>query len=689
MEPLAPFPGKREKNREGETYMKKRLTALALACAMAIGTVALAAGAEKSITVTPMTLNINGQTVVPTKADGTAAEVFSYEGATYVPLRYLSELLGLQVEWDAANPGVAKLTGENLVLPSASYVPGTYEGSAQGFGGTVTVAVTVDANGITDVKITGDGETPAIGGAALEPLAAQIKEKGANIDSVAGASMTSDAVKKAVVTALAAAKGASAGEGTVTEVDTQVLVIGCGYAGLVAALAAAEKGAQVTVVEKRSSYGTSGHSITACNTPWQKEAGYTDSADALTKFWMDCATALGSQTAKEEMVRYAAEQSAASLEWMSAQGVDFVGCTMAPTNPFQNPFRTHVTSAFRNGRQAYMEPLYNKALEQGIQFCFDTRATELLQDETGAVVGALATSEDGATTFHANAVILATGGFANNNELIAENCPSIILRENNTGFSTGDGQLMAEAIGANMVYNGGSLCSFANPHGAAGDNLGLFMYVTEDGTRFVNENDYFLHRAAYALSKGINTYYGVFDSEMVDPSTLETAIEGGSVVKADTLEDLAKQLGMDVNTFVNTVNKYNGYCDAGEDKEFGKPAERVGYVFDPERTNDYDVDSIQQTYHLLNKIDKAPYYAVTYVASTTTITGTVGGCEINKDTQVLNTKGAAIPGLYANGEVANAQFFGMMYPQSGAALSFYLTYGRVAGQNAALYALGK
>ena len=79
--------------------MKKRLTALALAFAMVLGTVALAAGAEKTITVSPMTLTVNGQTVTPSKSNGAAAEVFAYDGATYVPLRYLSELLGLTVEW--------------------------------------------------------------------------------------------------------------------------------------------------------------------------------------------------------------------------------------------------------------------------------------------------------------------------------------------------------------------------------------------------------------------------------------------------------------------------------------------------------------------------------------------------------------------------------------------------------------
>ena len=91
-------------------------------------------------------------------------------------------------------------------MPGA-YTPGTYEGEGQGYGGTVTVSVTVDANSITDVKVTGDKETPTVGGAALEKLAGQIKEKGAEIDGVAGATVTSGGVKEAAAAALAKARG--------------------------------------------------------------------------------------------------------------------------------------------------------------------------------------------------------------------------------------------------------------------------------------------------------------------------------------------------------------------------------------------------------------------------------------------------------------------------------------------------
>jgi len=179
-----------------------------LALTMVLGTVAVAAGTEKSITVTPMTLTINGQAVTPTKSNGDAAEVFAYDGATYVPLRYLSELLGIQVDWDKNDPGTAKLTGD-ITLPAAGG-DGTYTGTGMGFGGEITATVTVVGGKVTACTLKGDKETPAIGGAALEKLQAQVIAAGsADIDGVSGATMTTGGVKAAVADAMSKATGAT------------------------------------------------------------------------------------------------------------------------------------------------------------------------------------------------------------------------------------------------------------------------------------------------------------------------------------------------------------------------------------------------------------------------------------------------------------------------------------------------
>ena len=184
--------------------MKKRITAMALALAMVMGTVALAAGAEKTISVTPMNMTINGQEVTPTKSNGAPAEVFAYDGATYVPLRYLSELLNIEVDWDKNNPNTAVLVNvPGFTAPTTGKV---YTGEGQGFGGTIKVAVTLNGTKIEKVEVTENSETPGIGSQAAESSFTSKfigATSGDGVDTISGATITSTAVKTAVNSAAA------------------------------------------------------------------------------------------------------------------------------------------------------------------------------------------------------------------------------------------------------------------------------------------------------------------------------------------------------------------------------------------------------------------------------------------------------------------------------------------------------
>lgn len=185
--------------------MRKRITALALACAMALGTTALAAGVERTITVTPMEMTVNGQRVAPTGSNGAAGEVFAAQGITYAPVRYLCELLGIEVDWDREEPGVIRLTGDvELPAGAAGVKDGTYTAQAQGFAGPVTVWVTVEDGAIAAVEAQGLQETPGKGSVAIDQLPGRIvAANGTQVDGVAGATVTSDGVKAAVEKALA------------------------------------------------------------------------------------------------------------------------------------------------------------------------------------------------------------------------------------------------------------------------------------------------------------------------------------------------------------------------------------------------------------------------------------------------------------------------------------------------------
>lgn len=209
--------------------MKKRITALALALAMVMGTAALAVGVEKTVSITPMDLTINGQQVTPTKSDGTAADVFAYEGATYAPVRYLCELLGIEVEWDKNDTGTVKLVGVKNVPAAVSYTPGTYTGTAMGFGGPVTVEATVSADAITEVKVTGDDETPTVGGAILAPLGRLAASEGLEMDTITGATYTSRGVKDALAVALSKAQGKS----VAAPADGKYTVNAIGHEGII------------------------------------------------------------------------------------------------------------------------------------------------------------------------------------------------------------------------------------------------------------------------------------------------------------------------------------------------------------------------------------------------------------------------------------------------------------------------
>ena len=244
--------------------MKKRITALALALGMVMGTVALAAGAEKTISVTPMGLAINGQAVTATASNGATGEVFASDGVTYAPVRYLCELLGIDVEWDKNDPNTVKLAGD-ITIPTQtalSFKAGTYTGVGTGMGGQVKVAVTFSANAITAVTVGENNETPGIGTPAIEQLPGRIVEgQSLALDVVSGATLTSNAILDAVADAATQA-GCDAGllrSAPVKKADTakaaeeytaDVCVIGAGGAGLFGALEAAEAGASVIVLEK-------------------------------------------------------------------------------------------------------------------------------------------------------------------------------------------------------------------------------------------------------------------------------------------------------------------------------------------------------------------------------------------------------------------------------------------------------
>lgn len=648
--------------------MKKRITALALAFIMVMGTVALAASAEKTITVSPMTLNINGQEVVPTKSNGAAAEVFAYDGATYVPLRFLSELLGLQVEWDAAAPDVVKISG-NVAASNTSMKPGSYEVSIFGHNATILMKVTMEEHRIAGIEVLQQAETQGIGDTAFTTLIPAIVEgQSLNVDMVTGATVTSTAIISGVTEAIRMAGGnpddfqktvkEDNTPGQTLEKKADVVVIGSGAAGIAAALEAKRAGASVLVLEKLPHVGGNtyicGGIVYGTGSKIQAKYGLEgDSVDALAKYWMDRAEG----NANADLVRFVAEHSGETIDWMVENGVELGDNISSPgTAGVKRGIKT------ANGGVGFIIPLTNKAQEEGVEILLNTRATELITKD-GVVCGVKAEAGNDTLNITAGAVVLASGGFDADYEVTKKYSPELASETSYASpGNTGDGIVMAQAVGADTVFKGGVIGFRAVPGVTYRDPInGLrtanCLSVTEKGVRYTNETIDYPIFYANMKKTGSDMFYSIFDSATAN-ETMEKAVEGGFAYKADSLEELAALAGMPADALEASVKRYNELCAKGSDDDFGKAADKMV------------------------AIGKAPFYALKVVPATI---GSMGGVKIDLQTQVLNTAGAAIPGLYAAGAVANGDFFYQTYPASGSAIQFGFTTGRVAGQQAAAY----
>ena len=369
--------------------------------------------------------------------------------------------------------------------------------------------------------------------------------------------------------------------------------------------------------------------------------------------------------ADEAMLRIAAENSGASVQQLMDWGVVF-STTVAPTGTSTAMRGLYASNAEANGAATdgvdFIKPILNKAVEAGVEIITGTEATKLLTNE-GVVVGIKANSDEVNYTINAHSVIIATGGFDHNSDMMAEYSPELAgtFAISSPG-NTGDGIKMAEAVGAATEYTGGVIgfkIIDMTKHYIEGANLLGWtgeLGVTDQGIRFGHEGaDYpvFCTSLINAQKNGAEKFFLILDSASPMSALAEMAIASNLGVKADTLEELASAAGINSEALIETVNTYNGHADAGEADEFGK----AGYA----------------------TVKEGPFYAVEIKPATL---GTMGGLVTNDKAQVLNAEGNPIEGLYAAGEVTNSAFFYKEYPASGSSISISTTFGIIAGEQA-------
>lgn len=374
-----------------------------------------------------------------------------------------------------------------------------------------------------------------------------------------------------------------------------------------------------------------------------------------------------------ELAQTLANKSLSALEWVVSQDSNLkireeISTVLGAMWPRTHSLDTNVGSGFIN-------PLANTAVNNGTEIMLETKAEELIIKD-GRVVGVKATQSDG-TPVILNAtkgVVMATGGFAANAKMVAEYntyWPTIPenMKSTNTANATGDGIVIGKSAGANLVGMGFSqLMPSSHPNtgalsGGVWGSAESQVFINSEGKRFVNEYAERDVMASAALKQTDALFYIICDQLTAgDPQpggkngwgdSIDELVATGSIYKADTLEDLAKQIGVPADVFVSEIEKYNSYVDNQTDPDFGKA-------------------------NFGGKLEVAPFYATPRSPS---LHHTMGGLEINTNAQVVDTNGNVILGFYAAGEVTGGIHAGNRL--GGNALADIMVFGKIAGENAA------
>ena len=614
---------------------------------------------------------------------------------------------------------------------ASAMTPGAYEATAQGRNADVTVRVTVSADKIEKIEIVKHSETPGIGDLAVNELpAAMLSAQTAAVDAVGGATMSSEAIKKAVAETLRKAgasdkfltapkAGADKAAAADFKTSADVIVVGAGGAGMVAAATAVDNGATVIVLEKMAMLGgntaRSEGNMSAMDPEPEKLlpmtqavrdiiAKYTNPKVACSpeaaelqktvlkqlaehdaagkKYIFDSPELFALQTIvggncknDAKLVLTMTRNATAAMKWLDAQSdmtwfhvprswvdVGIGGLYPRGQWPRQADGKTPISTY-----DAYIRPLAAKVEAAGNPIYKNIKVVSVERDASGRVTGVKAVDRKGVErVFSGRSVVLAAGGYGANLQMVKKyNDISVTVTSNSPGTT---GEVLEEAVAAGAGLTGMEWIQI-HPHGnpkngelesAIAARPSDTPYVSRDGLRFVDETGRRDEISYGILKQPGQVAFSIYDQrtieeKKVEEKKIESAIAHGYAFKADTLEDLARQAGIDWKNFEKTMKAYNEASVSQNTKSLPVPKILIG-----------------------NPVVKAPFYAVPI---TTTIHHTMGGLRINEKTQVLDKNGNVIPGLYAAGEITGGIHGGNRLGRN--ALTDLLVFGHIAGQEVA------
>ena len=636
--------------------------------------------------------------------------------------KFLSYLVILAGILCAVLLGIRSWTTEQAKKVDAPDTAKTQKVTVAGFGGDMTLEVTADAEKLYGVNVLSNSETQGIGSKAVEALPTLMVEKQSfNVDGIAGATVSSTALRTGVEQAIkemgfstekfSTPSGGSSNAEPVKDqnLEADVVVIGAGGAGMISAITAADLGKSVVILESQAMVG--GNSIratggmNAADTKWQNENSFEEGAgvektlataaekysdnDTITALaekvkeqyaayqanpegyfdsveLMELDTMVGGKGKNDpSLVKALAEQSAPAIDYLEK-----LGMTIHNVGSFGGASVKRIHRPVdENGKViavgSYMIPILEENLNKRDKITLLTSVTaeEITKSEDGKISGVKAKGSSGnSVEVKAPVVIVATGGFAANMEMVEKYQPGLKgYMSTNAPGALGQGITMAEAIGADTVdmdqiqihptvtTNDAHLIT----EGLRGDGA---ILVNQEGLRFTDEVGTRDAVSKAEIEQTNSQVYLVIDNKMVEKSAvIQGYIKSGYTVSGEDAKSLAKAMGVPEEAFEKTLSEWNESVAKKEDAAFGRTS-------------------------FAAPLDTAPFYAIKVTPG---VHHTMGGLRINGVTEVLDKAGNAIPGLFAAGEVTGGVHGANRL--GGNAVADFSVFGKIAGESAAKY----